>query len=169
MTRLLIVLIVALTAAACTPEPRTNPLSREAARSLTFSEFDVTTTGTAFESGAARDYASRLAPELEAALGQEFRSRRGDGARMEIDIASLNVAGGRSTAFGRDQSRMTGTVRIVDSGGRVMASYQIQSLAGEAAQSRWRAVFDSATQSAEGFYRVLLRDFARSTRQQVES
>ena len=169
MYRIVTILVFALTVAACTPEPRSNPLGREAARSLTFSEIEVTSTGTAFESTLARDYASRLAPELEAVLEQDFSHRRGDGARMEVDIASLNVAGGRTTAYGSDQSRMSGSVRIVDNDGRVMANYRIQSLAGDAAQSRWRAIFDSVTRSSDGYYRVLLREFARSTRQQVES
>ena len=50
MYRIVTILVFALTVAACTPEPRSNPLGREAARSLTFSEIEVTSTGTAFES-----------------------------------------------------------------------------------------------------------------------
>ena len=156
----------ALALAGCAPLPRSNPLSADAVRNLTLSGIEVTTTGAAFE-GRAADYSSRLAPELAAALRREFSDRLGpSGVEMVVEVSRLNVAGGTSTALGRDRSTLTGTVRLVDRG-TLVAAYPIQVVSGEASESLAGAVVGAAVNSAERFYRRLLLGFARDTRERI--
>lgn len=164
MTRLLLPLLLIL--AACAPLPRANPLSAEQVRDLAFSEIRVTTAGAGFE-GRGTDFSSRLAPELQAVLRREFSDRLGPGgATMVVEVGRLNVAGGTSTALGRDQSTLTGTVRIL-AGGALVASYPIQVIAGEASESLAGALVGATVNSGERFYRRLLNGFARDAREQI--
>ncbi|SDE35781.1 hypothetical protein [Limimaricola pyoseonensis] len=166
--RSLIALAAAATLAACgTPDP--NPLSRSARAEMQLSTISVATEGTGFESGAAQRFSSRLAPDLETALAREFADRLGRGGQwqMQVDVSRLNVAGGTSTAFGRDQSRLSGAVRIIDPSGALRGSYTIQVLAGEAAEGTGGALLGAAVNSAGGYYRDLLEAFARDARMQV--
>ena len=159
-------LLLALALAACAPAPRSNPLSAEAVRTLTLSEIAVTTSGTAFE-GRARYYSSRLAPELAAVLRREFSDRTdAAGLRMVVEVSRFNLAGGTSTALGRDQSTLSGTVRLLD-GRTLVAAYPIQVLAGEASGSLAGAVVGAAVNSADRFYRRLLTEFAQDAREQI--
>ena len=154
--------------AACAPLPNTNPLSRDQRAALAFSGIEVTTSGAAFESTLAADYSSALAPDLEGVLQREFADRLNpDGARLIVEISRFNLAGSAATAFGRDQSRLLGTVRVVSPGGLLLATYPIQVLAGEAAESRTGAILGAATNRAGGYYRDLVTGFARDTREQI--
>ena len=158
--------LLLLLLAACAPLPRANPLSAEAVRSLTFAEIEVTTAGAGFE-GRGAAFSSRLAPELRAVLRREFSDRLGaGGARMVVEVGRLNVAGGTSTALGRDQSALAGTVRILD-GGALVASYPIQVIAGEASASIAGAIVGATVNSGERFYRRLLDGFAQDAREQI--
>lgn len=156
-----------LLAACGTPDP--NPLSRAARGELQLADIVVTAEGAGFESGAARDYTSRIAPDLDAALSREFADRldRGGQWRMLVEISRINLAGGTATARGRDQSRLSGAVRVIDPTGALRGSYTVQVLAGEAAETRTGALVGAVTNSAGGYYRDLLAAFARDTREQV--
>ncbi|RYG92870.1 hypothetical protein EU803_01835 [Loktanella sp. IMCC34160] len=157
-----------LAIAACAPLPNTNPISREVRASLTFSEVSVSTDGTAFESVRASDYSSRLAPDLRGMIEREFADRMSTGGvRMVVDIARLNVAGATTTAFGRDRSLLQGQVQIITNDGRVLGTYAINVVAGDAAETTAGAVIDAAIQSGDGYYRDLLDAFAQDTREQV--
>ncbi len=154
--------------AACAPQPGSNPLGREARARLRIARIEVVTTGAAFESTRAAESASRLGPDLRATLRQEFSDRiSGDGVTMSVEIARMNLAGSVGTAFGRDRSRLQGTVRLVDDAGRLLATYPVQVEAGTAAETRTGAVARATVTTAEGFYRALLRTFARETRTQI--
>ena len=154
--------------AACAPQPYANPLSREVRAGLMFSNFDVVTTGAGFDSNLAAGYASRLGPDLAAALRSEFSDRiRPDGVVMNVEIARFNLAGSARTALGRDQSQLQGSVRITDPAGRLLATYPIQVVAGTAAETRTGALARAAVTTADGFYRGMLTDFARASREQI--
>lgn len=166
--RTFILALAAGPVAACAPRPYTNPLGREARAALAISRIEVVTTGTAFENVRAADTASRLGPDLTGALRQEFADRlRPDGVVMSVEIARMNLAGSVRTAFGRDQSLLQGTVRLLDAGGGLLATYPVQVEAGAAAETRTGALARATVTTAEGFYRSLLRDFARATREQI--
>jgi len=153
---------------ACAPLPSANPLGQELRQTITFSEIDVTTTGAAFESGRGAEYASQLAPDLEAALRREFVDRMDpDGVPLRVDISRLNLAGSTATAFGRDQSRLQGAVRVEDRAGALIASYGIDIRRGDPAETTTGALLDAATGRAARTYRALASDFARETRVQV--
>ncbi len=154
--------------AACAPQPFANPLSREMQANLRISRIDVVTTGAAFESSLAAGTASRLGSDLTGALRQEFADRlRPDGVVMSVEVARMNLAGSVRTAFGRDQSRLQGTVRLLGPGGGLLATYPVQVEAGAAAETRTGALARAAVTTADGLYRTLLRDFARATREQI--
>lgn len=154
--------------AGCAPAPYANPLSREVRAGLRFSDITVSTSGAAFESARAGDYASRLGPELQAQLRRAFSDRLDqDGVTLAVEIQRLNVAGSAGTAFGRDQSRMTGSARVLDREGRLMASYPVTVIAGEARETRLGALAAAAVTSADRYYRTLVADFARTTRSQI--
>ena len=161
-------LVVAPLLAACAPTPYANPLGREARAALRFSEVEVTTSGAAFESARAADYASRLGPELRAELRREFSDRLDPGGvRLAIEVQRVNVAGSTGTAFGRDQSRLSGAARVIDREGRLLASYPIAVVAGEARETRLGALAAASVTSADRFYRALLSDFATTTRTEI--
>ena len=166
--RNLFLMISATALAACAPQPYSNPLSREARAGLGFSRFDVVTTGASFDSSLATDYASRLGPDLAAALRSEYSDRvRPDGVVMNVEIARFNLAGSARTAMGRDQSQLQGNVRIIDRAGRLLATYPIQVVAGTAAETRTGALARAAVTTADGFYRGMLTSFARTSREQI--
>jgi len=143
--RSILLMISASALTACAPQPYSNPLSREARAGLAFSRFDVVTTGASFDSRLASDYASRLGPDLAAALRSEFSDRiRADGVVMNVEIARFNLAGSTRTAMGRDQSQLQGSVRIIDSAGRLLATYPIQVVAGAAAETHTGALARAA-------------------------
>jgi hypothetical protein len=168
MNRRTLLLLLAGSAAACAPQPFANPLSREVRASLTFADIVVDATGAGLESSRAADRASSLGPDLRAALRSEFSDRvTGSGALMRVDVARFNLAGGTTTAFGRDQSRLSASVRIIDPTGRLLATYTIQTTAGDAAETRTGALVGATIGSAERFYRTLLSNFARNTREQI--
>ncbi|WP_422071967.1 hypothetical protein [Tranquillimonas rosea] len=162
----------ALGLAACAPMPRSNPLSRAAASNLTFSGVTVSTSGAGYENSRAAQYSSRLGPDLQGVLAQEFSSRieGSGGARMEVDVARLNLANSARTAFGGDQSRLQGTVRLIENGSNAtIASYVIDVVAGAAAETRTGALFGAAVNSSDRFYRQLLTAFADQAREQIEA
>lgn len=166
--RTLILTLAGGALAACAPRPYTNPLGREARAALTISRIDVVTTGTAFESTLAANAANRLGADLTGAMRQEFADRLGpEGVVMSVEIARMNLAGSVRSAFGRDQSRMQGTVRLLDPSGALLAAYPVQVEAGAAAESRTGALARATVTTSEGFYRSLLRDFARAAREQI--
>lgn len=153
---------------ACAPTTRVNPLPREVRAGLRFAQVTVSTDGAAFESSRAADFASRLGPELQAQLRREFSDRLDpSGMTLAVEVQRLNLAGGTGTAFGRDRSRLAGAVRILDRDGRLMASYPVAVSAGEARETTLGALASAAVTSAEGFYRTLIGDFARTTRVEV--
>jgi len=166
--RSMMMLVGATALAACAPRVQTNPLSRDMRAALAFSRVDVVTTGTAFESTLAGDYATRLGPDLTGILRREFSDRLDPaGAVLNVEVSRLNVAGSVRTAFGRDQSRMLGTARVIDRDGTLLASFPIQVVAGTAAESRTGALARATVTTADRFYRGLLGDFARATREQI--
>jgi hypothetical protein len=166
--RLLLTLLVSVTLAACAPSISPNPISRDVRNSLTFGTIEVTTTGTAFESTRATDYSSRLSADLKTILTREFSDRMAaGGATMVVDLARFNLAGATTTAFGRDQSTLQGSVRILTPDGTLLGTYAIQSISGDAAQTTTGALIGAAVNSADGFYRDMLTGFARDTREQV--
>lgn len=155
---------LAVALGACAPMPRSNPLSRAVARDLRLSSIEVSTTGTAFESRRAAQYSSRLEPDLAATLRQEFAARIEPAAPLRMEVARLNVADSRRTAFGGDQSALAGAVRIVDASGTAVATYAIDVRAGMAAETRTGALVGTAVNSSDRFYRRLLRGFADDAR-----
>lgn len=165
--RTLFAMIAATALVACAPLQSTNPIAREVRQSLTFSSITVNTTGAAFDSGRATEFSSSLKGDLETALKTEFVDRLDPaGVQMVVDLARINLAGSTTTAFGRDQSTMSGSVRILD-GDALLGTYAIQVVAGDAAQTRTGALFDSAIRSSNGYYRSLVNGFARDARVQV--
>lgn len=71
------------------------------------------------------------------------------GLKLVADIARINLAGATTTAFGRDKSLMQGSVRLVDASGATVASYAIQVVAGDAAETTTGALWSSAIKSAD--------------------
>lgn len=166
--RTLLSLTAAFAAAACAPMPDANPIGREARASLAIADVEVVTSGAQFESRLAADRATRLGPDLRAALRQEFADRlRPDGVRMVAEIARVNLTGSTRTAFGQDRSRLLGTVRVLDRNGALLGAYPIQIEAGTAAETRTGALARASVTTVEGFYRSLVRDFARQSREQI--
>ena len=154
--------------AACAPLPDTNPLGRDARKSLTISAVEVSTSGTGFESVRAADHSSALAPDLKAVLEREFSDRMAPGGpKLVVDVTRINLAGATTTAFGRDKSQMQGAVRLVDGNGATVASYSIQVVAGDASGSTVGAIWSSAIKSADQYYRALVVGFSRDTREQI--
>ncbi len=154
--------------AACAPRPDPNQLSREARAALRIARINVTTTGATFESARASQAAGDLGPDLQARLRQEFSDRmRPDGVEMSVEIARMNLAGSVRTAFGGDRSRLQGTVRLIDGGGRLLAVYPVEVEAGTAAETRTGALARATVTTVDGFYRALLTGFARQTRGQI--
>ncbi|SHJ35704.1 hypothetical protein SAMN04488012_10839 [Palleronia salina] len=166
--RSFLALASAATLSACVPGPRSNPLSRAEARNLRFNDITVNTGGTAYLTNAAGEYRNQLAPTLEAELRQEFSDRIGaDGtAQIIVDISRLNLADSFRTATGGDQSRLTGSVRIV-TGGATVASYPLDVTAGEAAETRTGVLIGAAINSRARFFRRLTNSFAAETYQLV--
>ncbi|GAA3863529.1 hypothetical protein [Celeribacter arenosi] len=155
--------------AACAPMPRSNPLSRAQADGLAIGAIEVVTTGAAFESARAGDYASALDPDLTAALEREFADRRApNGANLLVDIARLNVADSGRTAFGWDQSKLIGQARLTTADGAVIATYPVQVTAGEAAKTRTGALIDTAIASSTNYYQDLVVTFAEDLRELIE-
>lgn len=166
--RFVLALLGATALVACAPVPNSNPIGREARKSLTFSEIRVSTSGTAFESTRAADHSSSLGPDLQAFLSRELSDRMNPGGVvMEVDIARLNVAGSTTTTFGRDKSLLQGSVRVNGLNGDRLGTYQINVVAGDAAETRTGALVGAITHTGEGYYRSLLDAFARDTREQV--
>ena len=154
--------------AACSPTPYANPLSREVRAALRFRRIEVDTGGAAFESARAADYATRLGPELQAQLRQEFSDRIDPaGVTLAVEVQRLNVTSATGTAFGRDQSRLSGAARVLDREGRLLASYPVTVIAGTARGTTVGALASAAVTTAEGFYRTLVADFARTTRTEI--
>lgn len=167
--RALLLLAASGVLAACAPRPEARLADGEMRADIGFSEIRVETVGTGFESRLAADAAARLGPDLQAELRREFSDRidRGGTARMVVEIDRFNLAGGAQTALGRDQSRLSGTVRVFDDADRLLASRAITVAAGTAAQSRTGAVLGAMTGSADRYYREMLRDFACAAREQM--
>lgn len=159
--------LAAAALAACAPMPRANPLSAGAVRALTISEIEVVTSGATFENARAAEMASVLGPDLQAALRASFADRIAPGGvRMVVEVARFNLADSARTAFGRDRSSLTGTVRLIDDG-LLIATYPVQVFAGDAARTTAGALVDTAIQSSDRFYRRLLRAFSETAREQV--
>jgi type IV pilus biogenesis protein CpaD/CtpE len=166
--RSVIIALCAASLAACAPLPNTNPISRDVRASLTFSSIEVNTSGTAFESTRAADYTSRLSGDIRGLLEREFVDRMNSGGvKMIVDVARINVAGATTTAFGRDQSLLQGSVRVVGLDDAVLGTYAIQVVAGGAANTTTGALVDSAIHSGDGYYRDLVGGFARDVREQI--
>ncbi len=154
--------------ASCAPTPSANPLPRATRNALRISDITVETGGTAFVNRAAADRASSLAPDLRQSLLREFADRiSDDGVRVVVEISQLNVAGGTATATGRDQSRLQGAVRVVQTDGSVLASYTIIAVAGAARETRTGTVVGSVINTASGFYRALIDQFSLQTREDM--
>ncbi|SFP88470.1 hypothetical protein [Tranquillimonas alkanivorans] len=166
-----LLLSAAVPLAACAPTPRTNPLSRSLASNLQLGSINVSTAGAAYENARAGEYATRLGPDLEAALRQELSGRLSPGApaRMEVEVSRLNLASSARTAFGSDQSALVGSVRLVSPDQGVLASYVVDARAGEAAETRAGALLDTALNLGDRYYRRLLTTFADDTEQQISA
>lgn len=166
--RLVIALLGASALVACAPTPNANPISREVRQTLTFSEINVTTSGAAFDSTRASERSSSLGPDLQAWMKRELADRMSPGgATLAVDIAKLNVAGSTTTRMGRDQSQLQGSIRVLDGDGQLLGTYQINVVAGQAAETTAGALASAAVQSADGYYRSLLDAFARDAREQI--
>jgi len=166
--RSMLVALCAASLAACAPLPNSNPISRNVRASLTFASIEVNTSGTAFESTRAADYTSSLSGDLRGTLEREFVDRMDSGGvKIVVDVARINVAGATTTAFGRDQSLLQGSVRVIGTDDQVLGTYAIQVVAGNAAGSTTGALVGSAIHSGDGYYRDLVNGFARDTREQI--
>ena len=166
--RMVLLGLSAVALVGCAPQRAANPLPRARRATLRIAEFEVQTGGAAFESTQASNRASALGPDLRGALRREFSDRMApDGVRVVIEVSRFNVAGGTATAFGRDQSRLQGAVRVLETDGSLLATYTIIAVAGAARESRTGALVGAATGTAEGFYRDLLGQFARQTRDEM--
>lgn len=154
---------------ACTPLPATNPLPRDVRRSLRIAQVEVETGGAAFESARAAEQAGSLARDLETALRAEFNDRMGGAGAvtMQVEISRLNIAGTTATQFGRDQSRLVGSVRLINRDGGVMASYTVQQVVGNAAQTTGGALAAAAVTRSDRYYNALVSGFALDTREQI--
>ncbi|MGR3467114.1 MAG: hypothetical protein ACU0CI_04485 [Shimia sp.] len=158
--------LLALTA--CAPMPTTSPLSAETTRTLRIANFAVATEQGLFDSAAARERRATLPADLGGALRREFSDRLGsDGWTMQVEVTRMTLASSTETAFGRDQSRLEGVVRLIDPAGVARASYIVQTTAGEAAETTTGALASAAVNTQGGFYRDLLGAFARSARTQI--
>lgn len=151
--------------AGCTPTPYAGPLGREARATLTLARIDVASQAAVFESSLAREYASRLGPDLQAYLRREFADRMDPaGMTLVVDVQRFNLARSLRTTMGRDQSRMTGVARLLERDGTLVASYPVTVIAGEARTTTTGALATAAVTRADGYYRSMLTDFARETR-----
>ena len=149
----------------CTPTPYVGPLGREARATLRLARIDVAAQGTVFESSLAREYASRLGPELQANLRREFADRMDSGGMtVVVEVQRFNLARSLRTTMGRDQSRLSGTARLLERDGTLVASYPVTVIAGEARGTTVGALATAAVTTADGYYRSMLTDFARETR-----
>ena len=157
----------AVAISACAPLASTNPIAREVRQTLQFSSVTVNTQGTAFDSSRASEFSSALSGDLRTALETEFVDRMDPaGVQMIVDVARLNVAGSTTTAFGRDQSTLSGSVRVLD-GVALLGTYTIQVAVGDPSQTTTGALVSSAINSGTGYYRDLINGFARDARVQV--
>ena len=166
--RSLIALGLSATLVACAPLGAPNPLPRDLRRSLRLADITVITEGASFQNTRAADRASTLGSDLRQYLSREFSERLApEGMTLQAEVSRLNVASGSATAFGRDQSRLQGTVRIIDTDGALLASYPVLAVAGSPRETRGGALAGAAVNSAGGYYRDLLDRFARDTREAV--
>lgn len=154
-----------LTATACAPLPATSPLSRDERRSLRISEIRVDTDAANFLSAGAEDRRNLLTGDLRAALRREFSDRIGSGGwTLVAEIQRFNLVGGTSTAFGRDQSELSGVLRLLGTEGRLRASIPLTVTAGVAGESFAGSAARAAVNSRGGYYRDLLARFALEAR-----
>lgn len=70
------------------------------------------------------------------------------GVTVAVDVSRINVAGGTATAFGRDQSRLQGAVRVIETDGSLLASYTIIAIAGTPRETRGGAVVGAVINSS---------------------
>ena len=164
-----LILFTLLVAVACTPLNRVNPLSAGVAKTIQFSEITVKSEGASFESDYARQQITRLAGDVDAELEKVFASRKSpNGWIMEVRMVRLNVADSRRTAFGYDQTRMTGVVTLINPAtSAVEAVYDIDVRIGDAAETKTGALIQTAVNSQQGFYRAAIVDFANITKTRI--
>ncbi|ETW13966.1 hypothetical protein ATO8_03711 [Roseivivax marinus] len=153
-------------AAACAPIPSDTALTTAERRALRISNVQVVSSGANFLNSGAQDVRNVLAPDLQGVLRREFSDRivQQGGWTMQVEVASLAVASATSTALGRDQSQLEGTVRLIDPQGTLQASVPIAVTAGEAAESVLGGAASAIAGSRSRFYRQLLGTFARDAR-----
>jgi hypothetical protein len=150
---------------ACAPLPATSPLSREERRGLRLSEIVVDTDAATFLSTGAQERRNELPLDLRGVLRREFANRLGSGGwTLRAEIQRFNLAGSASTAFGQDQSELSGVLRLVDTQGRLRASIPVTVTAGVAGESLLGSAARAATASQGRFYRTLLVRFAEDAR-----
>ncbi|SLN50942.1 hypothetical protein ROJ8625_02535 [Roseivivax jejudonensis] len=152
--------------AACAPIPSDTALSPAERRALRLSTIQVVPSGATFLNSGAQEVRNVIAPDLQGVLRREFSDRivAQGGWTMQVELARVAVASATSTALGRDQSQLDGTVRLVDPSGALRASVPITVTAGEAADSVLGGAAAAITGSRSRFYRQLLGTFARDAR-----
>ena len=153
-------------ASACAPIATDTALSPAETRALRLSQIDVQSTGAAFLNPGAEEVRNLLAPDLRAALQTEFSDRivQSGGWTLQAEIQRLAVASATSTALGRDQSQLAGTLRLIDTSGTLRASVPVEVTAGEAAGGVLSGAAQAIANSRSRYYRQLLGTFAQDSR-----
>ncbi|WP_371153311.1 hypothetical protein [Jannaschia sp. 2305UL9-9] len=144
--------------------PTGTALTRDERRALRIAAFPVATEGADFRNGGP-DFRNRLVPDLSGAMRREFSDVVDpSGWTAQAEIAVLDVVGGTATATGRGQSRLSGTLRLIDPSGGLRASIPITVTAGAARETRSGQAIGALTGGRRGFYDDLVDAFAREAR-----
>lgn len=144
--------------------PTGTALTRDERRALRIAAFAVVVDGADLRNGGP-EFRNRIVQDLAAEMRSEFSDVIDpSGWTMQAEISVLDVVGGTSTALGRGQSELTGTLRLVDTSGALRASLPITVTAGAARESLGGQAVGAITGGRSGFYNDLVESFAREAR-----
>lgn len=172
MKRRLFLLSLAPALAACgsdlTPVLQTgSALAAARAGDLRISSVTVTTTGTAFGTFLAQGFATRLGPDLRAALESGFADRISPaGLPLVVQVGRLDVAGAATTALGEGRSTLSGTVRVIAANGQTFATAEVAATGGSGGELVTGAIL-GARVTPDAIYDRLIAEFVAETREAV--
>jgi len=151
-----------------------NPLTPQQAASITFSEFRVSTKNADFKNDFAKARRARVANDLKYTLMEKFDDRLSeDGHIMSVNIGIFDMHSTGALLFGFQTNQLHAIVDLINpKTNATVATYQLFGLSKLTMDAKDQCAKCStdphegkeSADGAEGYYRNLVADFAKTTR-----